>query len=102
MALYEKYDQPKYTSGADPGSIPFVLIGGKYLISGASYDPAVLKGKSHAQIAAALKDPDSDIAKAVVGTANVITAAVCATLTTKPAVCSTPGVVAGAKKLTGK
>lgn len=101
QALLSKYDAPPYVSTANAGSIPFVLIGGKYMVSGASYDPSVLSGKSHAQIAAALKDPNSAISKGAVGTANVITAAICATLTTKPAVCSSAGVAAGMKKLTG-
>ena len=82
------------------GSIPFVDIGGKYVISGASYDPQVLQGKTHAQIAAALLDPSSAIAKAADGTANVITAALCAITDDDPAtVCTSPGVLAGAKKL---
>jgi hypothetical protein len=99
--LYTKYDAPPYVSSDSKGSIPFVLIGGKYLISGASFDPGVLSGKSHEQIAAALKDPNSAISKAVVGTANVITAAICDTTGKKPAdVCTSPGVVAGQKKLT--
>jgi Domain of unknown function (DUF929) len=101
-ALRDKYDAPPYVSKDDAGAIPFVLIGGKYLIVGASYDPAVLQGKTHAQIAAALKDPTTAISKAVLGTANVITAAICSLTGKKPAaVCSAPGVVAGQKKLTG-
>jgi hypothetical protein len=99
--LFRKYDAPPYVSSDNKGSIPFLLIGGKYLISGASYDAGVLAGKTHAQIAAALKDPNSAISKAVVGTANVITAAICDTTAKKPAnVCTSPGVVAAQKKLT--
>jgi thiol-disulfide isomerase/thioredoxin len=99
--LFRKYDAPPYVSNDNKGSIPFLLIGGKYLISGASYDAGVLAGKTHAQIAAALKDPNSAISKAVVGTANVITAAICDTTAKKPAnVCTSPGVVAAQKKLT--
>lgn len=82
------------------GSIPFVDIGGHYLINGASYDPAVLAGKTHAEIAAALSDPSSPIAKAVDGTANVITAALCKLTADKPAsVCGSAGVTAAAAAL---
>ncbi len=82
------------------GSIPFVDLGGKYTIIGASYDPQVLQGKTHAEIAQALSDPSSDIAKAVDGTANVITAAICASTDQKPAaVCTSAGVTAAAQKL---
>jgi hypothetical protein len=93
QALMNKYDPN--------GSIPFIDIGGKYLISGASYNPAVLQGKTQAQIAAALSDPTSAIAKSIDGTANWITAAVCASTGGKPAtVCSAPGVTAAAASLT--
>ncbi len=82
------------------GSYPFVDIAGTYLISGASYDPQVLAGKTHAQVAAALSDPSSDIAKAVDGTANAITAAICASTDNKPSnVCTSAGVLAAAKTL---
>jgi hypothetical protein len=82
------------------GSIPFVDFGNKYLISGASYDPAVLQGLTHEQIATALADPSSPVAQAVIGTANVITAALCNLTDNHPAdVCSSAGVVAGAAKL---
>ena len=85
----------------DPaGSIPFVDLGGEYLILGASYEPSVLAGKTHAQIAAALSDPSSPIAKAIDGTANVITAALCKLTSSKPAnVCASAGVSAAAAAL---
>jgi thiol-disulfide isomerase/thioredoxin len=92
QALVDKYDPSQ--------GIPFIDIGGKYVISGASYDPAVLQGKTQAQIAAALSDPSSPIAKGVDGTANVINAAVCAITGGKPAnVCSASGVVQATAKL---
>lgn len=82
------------------GSFPFIDIGGKYMISGASYDPGVLQGKTHQQIAAALSDPHSAIAKAVDGTANVITAAICTLTGNQPGnVCTSAGVTAAAKAL---
>ncbi|HEV7186663.1 MAG TPA: DUF929 family protein [Blastococcus sp.] len=82
------------------GSFPFVDIGGKYMISGASYDPSVLQGKTQAQIAAALSDAGSPIAKSVVGTANVITAAICRVTGNQPGnVCTSAGVTAAAKAL---
>ena len=82
------------------GGIPFIDMGGKYVISGATYDPGVLKGKTHAQIAAALSDPTSAIAKGADGSANVITAAICASTQNKPAaVCGSAGVTAAAAKL---
>ncbi|MBN9619769.1 MAG: DUF929 family protein, partial [Actinobacteria bacterium] len=72
--LVETYDAPPYLSSS--GSIPFIDFGGKYLVGGASYDPGVLQGKSRGEIAAALTQPDSAIAKAVIGSADVITASI--------------------------
>ena len=43
-ALFSRYDVAPYAS--EPGSIPFVDIGNRYVISGASYSPAVLQGLS--------------------------------------------------------
>ena len=99
-ALVQKYNAPPYVDQSSAGSIPFVDIGGKYVISGASYDPKVLQGKTQVQIAAAMQDPSTDIAKAVDGTANVIAAALCRLTKDQPAtVCSSKGVQAAAAKL---
>jgi hypothetical protein len=93
-------DQALVSKDDSGGGIPFVDIGGKYKISGASYDPQLLQGKTHAQIAAALSDPSSAIAKGADGTANVITAALCSITANKPAaVCTSPGVQAAATRL---
>jgi Domain of unknown function (DUF929) len=92
-ALFTKYDAPPYVT-ATAGSIPFVDFGGNYVLSGASYDPSILAGKTQAQVAAALADPTTTIAKAIDGTANVLTAAICSATKQEPAdVCTQPGVV---------
>jgi hypothetical protein len=97
--VVETYDAPPYFTAN--GAIPFIDIGGKYLISGASYAPSVLQGKTHAQIAAALSDPSSAIAKGVDGTANLITAAICKTMMNPPsAVCQSAGVQTAMAALT--
>ncbi|HEY2519870.1 MAG TPA: DUF929 family protein [Streptosporangiaceae bacterium] len=97
-ALLAKYDAPPYVASADKGAIPFVDIGNKYMISGASFSPQVLQGKTWSQIATALKNPSSPIAKAVDGTANYITAAICKVTGNQPASACTPAV----KKLEAK
>lgn len=92
-------DEALFTS-VGSGSFPFIDLGGKYVISGASYDPGILKGKTQAQIAAALPDPTSPIAKAINGSANVISAALCKLTGNQPAgVCTSPGVTAAAAAL---
>jgi hypothetical protein len=96
---FDTYNQPPYVEGSS-GAIPFLDIGGKYVAAGASVDPELLAGKSRAQIAAALSDPSDPIAKAVDGSANVLTAAICAATGQQPAaVCSSDGVTAAATAL---
>lgn len=97
--VFDDWNQQKYT-GAPTGAIPFIALGGKYVVVGASYDPGLLKDLTAAQIAAALKDPGSAVSKGVLGGANVITAAVCRLTDQKPAnVCTASGVTAAAAKL---
>ena len=83
--MLNKFDVPPYVPSGSEGAIPFIYFGGKYLIAGASYNPQVLAGKSWDQIASALTNPSSNIAKAVGGTANYITAAICKMTGNQPA-----------------
>jgi hypothetical protein len=83
------------------GSIPFIDVGGRYAMTGASFSPDVLAGLTQEQVAAALSDPSSAVATAIDGTANVLTASICNVTNGKPgSVCSAPGVVAAKAKLT--
>ena len=84
-ALITKYDSPPYVSASERGAIPFIDFGGKYFVHGAQYDPQLLSGQTWAQVAAALKDPSSPIAKGADGAANMITATICK-VTEQPAV----------------
>ena len=82
------------------GSYPFVDLGGTSVISGAQYDPNVLKGKTQAQIAAALSQPKSTIALSVDGAANLVTAKLCTLTNNAPtAVCTSAGVETAAAAL---
>ena len=53
---------------------------------GASYNPGVLSGLSWTQIADDLSRPSSTVAKAVLGTANYATAAICGLTGDQPAI----------------
>jgi hypothetical protein len=92
QALMTKWDAPPYVPSGYQGSIPFIDFGNKYMISGASYNAQVLAGKTWAQISAALHDPSSQIAQAVNGTANYITAAICKLTGNQPATACTSAV----------
>ncbi|HKV46051.1 MAG TPA: DUF929 family protein [bacterium] len=85
----------------DPsGSIPFLLIGGQYLLSGAPFSPAVLEGMDWHAIAAALPLGTTAAARAILSTANEITAAICAVDGKAPAsVCESAGVRDAAQTL---
>ena len=92
-ALITKYDSPPYVSASEQGAIPFIDFGGKYFVHGAQYDPQVLSGQTWAQVAAALQDPSSAIAKGADGAANMITATICKTTNNQPSnVCTTPTI----------
>jgi thiol-disulfide isomerase/thioredoxin len=99
QALLTKYDAPPYVSSANAGAIPFIYFGGKYLSVGATYAPTVLNGKSWNQIASALSDPNSSIAKAIGGSANHITAAICKMTGNQPASACTATVQSLEKSL---
>ena len=86
QALLTKYDVPPYVPSGSEGAIPFIYFGGKYIIAGASYNPQVLAGLSWSKIASEVKNnPTSDVAKAIGGTANYITAAICKMTGNQPA-----------------
>jgi hypothetical protein len=91
-ALVAKYDPQ--------GSIPFLDIANRYLITGSSFSPQVLQGLSRSQIAADLSDPGSAVAQAIDGTANDITAAIAAVTGNQPSsVASSATIAAIAQKL---
>ena len=82
------------------GSYPFVDLGGTSTVTGAQYDPGVLKGKTQAQIATALSQPKTSIALGVDGAANLITAKLCTLTGNAPtAVCTSRGVKTAAAAL---
>ena len=77
-------------------SFPFLDLGGKY-ISSTQYKPDALSGKTQQEIADALKDPTTDIAKTVLPAANKLSAAICQLTSNQPAaVCTSAGVKAAA------
>lgn len=92
QAILDKYDAG--------GGIPFVDFGGKYAFSGATYSPGVLANLSWQQIATRLSDPSSPQAQGIVGSANLISAAICNLTDQQPAnVCSSTGVQKAAAAL---
>jgi hypothetical protein len=98
--LLTTYDAPPYVASASTGAIPFADLGNQFVISGASYDPGLLAGKTQQQVAAVLDTPGNPIAQAVDGTANALTAALCKLTGNQPAaVCTTAAATAYQGKL---
>jgi len=90
-ALFDKYAN---------GSLPFVDIGNRYIVPAAQYEPEDLAGLSWAQIAAAMQDPSSQVARDIDGAANSLTAAICKVTNGQPGgVCTSAGVRAAAGSL---
>jgi Domain of unknown function (DUF929) len=91
-ALMAKYDTQ--------GSIPFLDIANRYVITGSSFSPQVLQGLSRSQIATDLSNPDSAVAQAIDGAANDITAAIASVTGNQPSgVGSSATIAAIAQKL---
>jgi Domain of unknown function (DUF929) len=90
QALFAKYG----------GSFPFVDIGNQYLVPQAQYLPSALAGLSWAQVASAMHDPNSAVAKDIDGAANMITAAIAKLTHGQPgAVANSAGVAAAARSI---
>ena len=82
-------EQQAVLSKYDPsGGIPFIDFANAYALPKASFQPDVITGMSALVIADALKDPQSPQAQAILGSANLITAAICKVTANQPsAVC---------------
>ena len=85
QALLKRYDPN--------GSIPFVDLGGRFVQVGANYDPGVLKGLGWRRIADRVREGRGAVGQDILGGANLLTAAICATDGQRPArVCRAPYV----------
>ncbi len=83
--IFQTYNTPQYMgSGAAAGSIPFISIANQYVSQGSFYSPTTLQGHSYQDVAQQLKDPNSDIARGIIGSANYLTAAICKVTNNQP------------------
>lgn len=91
-ALIDQYDTG--------GGIPFTDFANQYVISGATVKPDVISGLNWDEIVNKLKDPSTSQAKAILGSANLITAAICKITKEQPAsVCSSQSIQSLEKEL---
>lgn len=100
QSLMNTYDAPPYVAASSQGAIPFMYFGGKYIMTGASYSPSVLQGKSYQQIASALTNTKDPISQGVYGAANVLTSLICSLTKNQPSNVCTPAIQAIASNVT--
>jgi len=80
---------------------PFMDINNKVIFAGPSYNPQILQGLTWDQIAADLSNPQSPVTQAIVGTANYITAGICAVTGQQPASVCTAAPVPAVQRAMG-
>ncbi len=76
--LWQRYD--------DSYGYPFLDIGNKVLVLSPNFSPGLLSGLDQLDIASRLSDAGEPSTQGIVGTANYLTAAICATTGQRPAV----------------
>ncbi len=90
-ALLAVVDAPPYFRQSD--AIPFTDWGGKYVQSGSPYSPQILAGMTPSQVGASLAHPTTAPGQAILQSANIYTAMICALDGGQPgSVCSTAAV----------
>jgi Domain of unknown function (DUF929) len=104
VELYDRADNPLQTptaaeqqllTTAGQGGIPFIDLGGTTMLRSSGYTPQLLAGMTWTQIATGLTDTSNPATRAIVGTANRITAPLCELTRNQPAaVCQTPEIQA--------
>ncbi len=84
--IINTYNAPPYTQAA---GFPFVDVGNQYVMDGPAYVPDILAGLSQKDIAGQLSSTDSVPSKAILATANYMTASICLITNNQPtSVCS--------------
>ena len=87
--VLQKYNAPPFVPQESAGAIPFVDFANKALQAGASFSPDLLADHTHQQVLDAVKDPNSQLGRAIGGSANAMTALLCKITGNQPAaVCS--------------
>lgn len=91
----QQQQMSKYNPG---GTIPFLDFGSRYASTGAYYTPDSIGGMSWLAVAETLKQPDSPQAKAVLGSANLMTAAICKITNDQPSTVCSDSMIQGLEK----
>ncbi|WP_426506302.1 DUF929 family protein [Dactylosporangium sp. McL0621] len=93
--VLQKYNAAPYVPSDSAGAIPFVDFANKAIQAGASYSPELLADHTHQQVLDAVKDSNSQVGRAINGSANALTALLCKITGNQPGdVCSSAAVQA--------
>jgi hypothetical protein len=84
-------DRPPYAP--ERGSIPFIVIAGRFVLFSSQYQPGALQGLDASQVARALGNLSSPPAQGILGAANWLTASLCEVTAGKPASACTPKAI---------
>ena len=83
--ILDTYNTKQYVDEEFAGKVPFIDIGNQYLMAGAAFDVHMLIDHSWQEIANGLNDPNNQITRNILGTANYMTAAICTITGEQPA-----------------
>jgi thiol-disulfide isomerase/thioredoxin len=75
QAILNADDPPQSAGEGNP--IPFQDLANRYLVSGSGVNPELLQGMTWQQIASTLTDTQNQVAQAIIGNANWLTAGIC-------------------------
>jgi len=93
IQLVNTYDAPPYVAADSKGNFPFMSVGNQYVTTGVYFSPTLLVGTDYNQILTAIKDPTSDLSRAILGSANYITAQICQITQNQPgSVCNASAI----------
>ncbi|HEX4244152.1 MAG TPA: DUF929 family protein [Acidimicrobiales bacterium] len=93
ISRYGPIAVPGWTARSGTQLFPFVDVGNRAVSGTSSFSPAAIEGQSQSTIASHLNDPTNAVTKAVVGSANYLTAVICmATDQQPPKLCASKGV----------
>jgi hypothetical protein len=102
LAWWDKLDAPPWVPQNYNLSIPFILIGGKYLWIGSAYNPQALTGVGWRSIIHSVNTNEVPMGPYINANANAFTAALCLSDGNRPgSVCNAPAIVKMAKTITG-
>ncbi len=103
QALIDRFGPISVPGGDGPvdgRQFPFIDIGNRAVTGTSTFSPAVIEGLSQASIADHLNDPANSVSRAVIASANYLTAAICIATDQQPSsLCTSKGVRAAASSM---